>query len=189
LAAKELKLPTVLKFLIKNNDRNYKIIDQVFQAVCSKSQRKVIILSDRLEHLKILQEILNKEANKHKIQVTSDFYIGARRKDELDEAVKAQVIFATYSMAQEALDIPAIDTLMLVTPRSDVEQAIGRIRRWCIPENGKCTKDLCMWKRDTCKGKPQTIIVDFIDDERNCQKKFASRMFLYRKLGISIGTE
>ena len=49
--------------------------------------------------------------------------------DKLQLAEKAQVIFATYSMASEALDIPELNTLFMVTPRREVEQAVGRILR------------------------------------------------------------
>jgi superfamily II DNA or RNA helicase len=53
---------------------------------------------------------------------------------EYDAAAKAQVIFATSQYASEGLDIPALDTLVLASPMSDVEQAVGRIQR---PFDGK----------------------------------------------------
>ena len=40
-----------------------------------------------------------------------------------------QIIIATYSMAAEALDIKTLTTLVLTTPKTDVEQAVGRILR------------------------------------------------------------
>ena len=46
-----------------------------------------------------------------------------------DESSKHRIIVATYSMAQEGLDIPVLDTLLMTTPHSDVTQAIGRIMR------------------------------------------------------------
>jgi superfamily II DNA or RNA helicase len=42
---------------------------------------------------------------------------------------EARVIFATYSMAAEALDIPTLNTLFMVTPRREIEQSVGRILR------------------------------------------------------------
>ena len=35
----------------------------------------------------------------------------------------------TFSMAKEGLDIPSLDTLVLATPKGDVEQSVGRIQR------------------------------------------------------------
>jgi hypothetical protein len=48
---------------------------------------------------------------------------------DLDAASKHTIIVATYSMAQEGLDIPVLDTLVMTTPHSDVTQAVGRIMR------------------------------------------------------------
>jgi superfamily II DNA or RNA helicase len=39
------------------------------------------------------------------------------------------VIVATFTLAYEGLDIPSLNTLFLVTPHSDVKQAVGRITR------------------------------------------------------------
>jgi superfamily II DNA or RNA helicase len=53
---------------------------------------------------------------------------------EHEAASKKQVIVATFTLAYEGLDIPELDTLFLVTPHSDVKQAVGRIMRI---ENGQ----------------------------------------------------
>jgi hypothetical protein len=82
--------------------------------------------------------------------------------DELREAERAQIIFATVQMLSEGIDIPAADTLVMATPISDVEQAVGRIRRECLPEPGKC-EHYCAWRAGTCKGKPIPIVCDFVD--------------------------
>ena len=54
--------------------------------------------------------------------------------EQLQQAERARVIFATYQMCSEGVDIPAVDTLGLVTPMSDIEQAYGRARRICFPQ-------------------------------------------------------
>ena len=46
----------------------------------------------------------------------------------------ARVIFATYGMIKEGVDIPRLDAGLDATPRSNAEQLIGRIRR---PHPGK----------------------------------------------------
>ena len=48
---------------------------------------------------------------------------------DLNESENKQVIVATYAMAAEGLDIKSLTTLMLVTPRTDITQAVGRILR------------------------------------------------------------
>ena len=51
------------------------------------------------------------------------------KQKKLDESEKANVIFASYSMAAEGLDIPKLNTLIMMTPRKSIEQSIGRITR------------------------------------------------------------
>jgi superfamily II DNA or RNA helicase len=38
-------------------------------------------------------------------------------------------VVATFQLAHEGLDIPALDTVILATPKSDIKQSIGRIMR------------------------------------------------------------
>ncbi len=56
-------------------------------------------------------------------------YLGQMKKAQRETATLAQVIVASYGMAQEALDIPRLDTLVMATPRSEIEQPCGRIMR------------------------------------------------------------
>ena len=57
------------------------------------------------------------------------FYIGTTPADEREQACSRRIIMSTFSMAKEGLDIPALDTLILATPKGDIEQSIGRIQR------------------------------------------------------------
>lgn len=95
--------------------------------------RKLIVLSARREHLKDIQRRFTEQARRRvdadvPIPSTS-FFWGGLSEEEMEEAEEADVILATLPMASEGLDIPALDTLFLVTPTSDPEQAIGRILR------------------------------------------------------------
>jgi superfamily II DNA or RNA helicase len=47
----------------------------------------------------------------------------------LKDSESNKVIIATYSMASEALDIKTLTTLIMATPKTDIEQAVGRILR------------------------------------------------------------
>jgi len=117
----EINRPKTINEIFKIDKRNIFIIDTI-NDVLKEEYRKLIILSDRVEHLEILKKLLD-------INISSSFYIGGLKQKVLDDAEKAQVIFATYSMAAEALDIPELNTLIMVTPRTEVEQAVGRITR------------------------------------------------------------
>jgi superfamily II DNA or RNA helicase len=50
-------------------------------------------------------------------------------KSELEAAKTCDVVLASYGMISEGTDVPELDTLFLATPRSDVEQVVGRIQR------------------------------------------------------------
>ncbi|CAB4203583.1 DEXDc domain containing protein [uncultured Caudovirales phage] len=147
--------------------------------------RKVLVVSERLEHLWTLS-VLTREVHTRAghPDFTSSFATGQqyvldesgerieiRRKTglefktrpttdaDLDSGEEAQVVYATKQMIEEGFDIPALDTLALVTPVSDVEQIAGRVRRWCFPEADKCFR-LCPWRAGKCKGKPDPIVMD-----------------------------
>lgn len=106
--------------IVEIDSRNDLIINLI-KSVANDKNRKLLILSDRIEHLELLKSKL--------IDITCDFYIGGRKQKELKKAEEAQVIFASYGMASEGLDIPDLNTLFMVTPRKEVEQAVGRILR------------------------------------------------------------
>jgi superfamily II DNA or RNA helicase len=74
--------------------------------------------------------LLNYLESKIKLLETSvGFYVGGMKKDDLKTSEGRQVILATYSMAAEALDIKTLTTLIMATPKTDIEQAVGRILR------------------------------------------------------------
>jgi len=147
------KKPLLLRFLVNNAKRNEAIIGQLLLAV--EKDRKVIVLSERLVHLQKLAEMFEAHFDSKKEPVPmAGYYVGGMSAKARARSERAQVIFATSQYASEGLDIPALDTLMLTTPMSDVEQAVGRILR-------------------PFEGKKPPIVVDFRDDE----------VSLFRKMG------
>lgn len=120
----DINRPKTINKLIQIEKRNKFIIDNI-KEILVEEERKILILSDRVEHLNILKNLLDNLLP----DITTSYYIGGLKQKVLDESEKAQVIFATYSMAAEALDIPTLNTLIMVTPRKEVEQSVGRITR------------------------------------------------------------
>ena len=135
--------PLILRFLCASRHRNDMIVEQLISALVAG--RKILILSERLKHLADLENQLRRLWPSVVGEVSIGQYVGGRTKAQLERSAKAKAIFATVQYAAEGLDIPALDTLFLTTPMSDVEQAVGRIQR---PHAGK--KD--------------PIVVDFRDD-------------------------
>ena len=79
-----------------------------------------------------------------------------------------ELILGTFSMANEGLDIPALNTLILASPRSDIIQASGRILR-----------------KDHIDIKP--LIIDYVDNfsmfARQANKRY--KYFKGRKYNIT----
>jgi superfamily II DNA or RNA helicase len=119
---KDINRPKTINKITEIQSRNKLIIKIIKEFI--EEGRKLLVLSDRIEHLNVLHDSINL------LKITTcSYYIGGMKQKDLDKSTEAQVIFATFSMAQEALDIPELNTLLMVTPRKEVEQAVGRITR------------------------------------------------------------
>jgi hypothetical protein len=105
---------------------------------------------------------------------------------ELLQAERARVMYCTYQMCSEGIDIPAVDLLILASPISDIEQTAGRSRRFCDPEPEKCDH-FCPWRAGQCLGKPHPIIADFVDlGYPLTSKRERYREGFYERLGCKI---
>ena len=51
------------------------------------------------------------------------------KSSDLKESENKRIVLATYAMAEEALDIKTLTTLIMATPKTNVTQSIGRILR------------------------------------------------------------
>ena len=77
-----------------------------------------------MEHLRdALAPVLK---NKKK---TMGFYCGGMKKHDLMETLEKDIIIATYHMAAEAFDCAKLNTLVLASSKTDIEQSVGRILR------------------------------------------------------------
>ncbi len=128
----------LLGAMVEDAERNQLLLDVLAGHV---EGHHSLILGDRISHL---QEILNRVVNlkpgmtNRTAIVTGETPKAWREKIMQDtRSGKIQVLFATYALAKEGLDIPILDQLFLVTPKRDyavVTQAVGRIAR---PADGK----------------------------------------------------
>lgn len=129
--------------MYKIEPRNQFIIDVLYNLV-QQENRKIILLSGRIEHLKKLKSALDnlikeniKRGLLEKNEYKTSFYIGKMSELELSIAAEADIIFGTYAMAKEGLDIEGLNTLVLATPNvstNDLIQSIGRIMRKPLEE-------------------------------------------------------
>lgn len=135
------------------------------------SGRKTVICSQRVSQLEILHNQITKLLEEKGIDKTAGFFVGSLKgkqlkESQLNEASQCDIILATYSKMAEGVDIPKLDTIFLASPMSDVEQAVGRIRR-------------------IYDGKKQPLVVDPVLNTRYCQALAKKRRKIYESLNFT----
>jgi superfamily II DNA or RNA helicase len=104
--------------------RTLMIIDIIKNILNKEPDRQILILSERRGHLVDFEKYL-KEDN-----ITSvGYYVGGMNINDLKKSETKQIILATFQMASEGMDIPTLNTLILASPYTSIEQSIGRIQR------------------------------------------------------------
>ena len=163
------------------------VADAVMAALAAHPERKVLVLSERRSHLVDIHAAVTERSNANAIAeaaaappeaeagstkrgaVSIGFYVGGVKQEELKRSEAADVILGTFSMAAEGMDIPALNTLVLATPKSDVEQAVGRILRVQHGRRG-----------------PVPLVIDVADTFSVFRSQFARRLRFYASSGFAL---
>ena len=111
--------------LVLSEERNEMIVSEILSLIQENTERQILILSERREHLKQIDDCLKVQNN----QIRTGYYWGGLKQIELDFNSNAQVLFGTYSMSSEGMDIPTLNTVILASPKADIVQSVGRILR------------------------------------------------------------
>jgi hypothetical protein len=117
----KVNIPAMITDLTMCKYRNEIILNEI-QKYLSES-RKIQVQTHRRMHCEYLNNKLES------LGINSGVYLGGMKMSIRNENVKKDVILGTYQASGEGFDVPELDTLILSTPRSDVEQAVGRILR------------------------------------------------------------
>lgn len=162
-----LNYAALTNLVVHNEKRNNLIADLIQQI--NRTGKTCLVLSDRVDHLSILQSKIGVEFSR-KIS-------GVSNKHERETALKLlqdrQIgcLFATYPLAKEGLDIPSLDCVVFATPKKDqitVIQSCGRAGR-------------------KYPGKEFGVVFDIVDDKFWIFKRyFQSRKSLYKKNGYEV---
>ena len=121
----QVSMPKMITNVCTWIQRTLFMVEWILELLKNK-QRNILILSDRRGHLEQICQILkNRKCGEDLV----GYYVGGMKESQLESSEKKRVILATYSMASEGMDIPALNTLILASPKSDVEQSVGRILR------------------------------------------------------------
>ena len=131
-----------------------------------------LVLSSRLTHLHRIMDMLPEELQGKSVMIDGNM-TSKRARFEREQAIedmrtgRKNILFATFSLAKEGLDIPRLDRLFLASPQKDyavITQSVGRIAR-------------------VCAGKTDAVCYDYVDDIQFCQNQYKRRRTHYRKAG------
>jgi superfamily II DNA or RNA helicase len=183
-------LPIMINNITNYDPRTELIVDEAYK--CLLDKRKILILSDRRDHLKSLKhkfDCLTESIwllmyiKKHKFifndtiwkcilsfycnntLYTSGFYLGGMKQRDLEQTERCNIILGTFSMASEGFDCKyPLNTIILGSPKSNIEQAVGRILRQ---------------EKDKIKKIP--LVIDINDQFSVFSKQTIKRIKFYKK--------
>jgi superfamily II DNA or RNA helicase len=132
---------------------------------CLHEGRQLLILSDRRDHLAAFDREFRGRGF-----TSIGYYVGGMTAAARDESSLKQVVLGTFTLASEGMNIRALNTIALVTPKSRIEQAVGRIFRLKKEERTF-----------------QPVIFDIIDSPHDvCVRQYRKRCQFYRQCAYRI---
>lgn len=143
--------------VVEYEPRN-KLIIEILTDVFEEKDRQILVLTDRVEHTKTLYEMLPSGIQEHACVLGR----GVKAEQRAEWCDTKRILIATYSMCKEGFDVSTLNTLLIATPRPDVDQIVGRILR---VEKTKRTTD--------------PLIIDIVDPA--FRRQFQERLSLYNK--------
>ena len=117
----KVNIPEMITDLSLKSERNKLIVDLASNLI--KESRKILILSERRDQCEYFCNRLKEK------EISTGLYLGGMKTLDRENSVVCKIIVGTYQAAGEGFDVADLDTLILATPKSDVEQAVGRILR------------------------------------------------------------
>lgn len=166
-----LNYANLITYLTEHEERNALIL----RIMRREPEESFIILSERLEHLELLINLLPADMRERAVTINGHMTtkaLKAQREAAVEQmrTGEKRYLFATYSLAKEGLDIPRLSRLIMATPQGDyavVTQSIGRIAR-------------------TFEGKSSPVCYDLVDNAPYLIKRYKNRCTSYRKAGCHI---
>ena len=112
----------------EDHHRNVRIA-KLAKRLFVREGRCILITSDRTKHLAALKECIMAEGVEEECVGIFKGETSKKRVRQREEEKKRPILIATYQIASEGFDKPELDTLIMATPKSSIEQVCGRILR------------------------------------------------------------
>lgn len=163
---------SLINDLTSDRKRNEKIAEDIKALINSDETARILVLSDRVEHLSTLREMLSG----YKVRQLMALSNSKKAREERRQALKdlndgnINVVLATYQLAREGLDIPKLNYLVMASPVKDpitVEQSVGRVGR-------------------KAEGKDYGTCIDYTDDFGMLRGFSKKRDVVYKRLEYEI---
>ena len=154
------KYSSMIVKLCDYNRRSDFIVKIIGDLIEEEPEKQIMVLCHNRSLLTYLYDGIE-----HRKIASVGYYVGGMKQANLQQTETKQIVLATYAMAAEALDIKTLSTLVMVTPKTDITQSVGRILR-------------------VKHEKP--IIVDIIDSHDIFQNQWAQRRRFYKKSNYRI---
>lgn len=157
-----VKYASLVTALLEDEERNNLILNLLHK--CENDY--TLVLTDRVNQMYDLQ---NKLGYGNVIDGKTKKDIRERKIQELRDG-KEKVLFATYGLAKEGLDIPRLNRLILASPKRDkatIIQAVGRIER-------------------KFENKQSPICYDLVDNINYFENMYKKRKSYYKKNGNEV---
>jgi superfamily II DNA or RNA helicase len=132
---------------------------KILKDTWNSSAGQILVIGHRKSQLSYIYEAI-----KHRGFATVGYYIGGMKEKNLKISEGKNIVVATYKMAEEALDIKSLTTILMATPKKDVRQSVGRIMR---SEGDK-------------------LVIDIIDTHPNFQRYWTSRRRWYNRQHFNV---
>jgi superfamily II DNA or RNA helicase len=151
---------TMISKLCEYNRRSEFILKVLNDMLQENPLQQIMVLAHNKNILKYLHDAIA-----HRNIATVGYYVGGMKEHALKETEGKKIVIATYAMAAEALDIKTLTTLIMATPKTDIEQSVGRILR---------------------ERHSSPIVVDIVDSHDTFKNQWRKRKTFYKKENYKI---
>lgn len=158
-----MAVPTMINKLAECTHRTEWIVGMIEDILETEPNRQILVLSDRVEHVKTIVETLSPRWKETACALLQT--VKAPQRAEF--CLTKRVLVATYAMCKEGFDVPTLNTLVMSTPRPDIDQIVGRILRV-----------------EKSKRMIHPLIVDIVDPQFRRQFSVRNQLYSKRKYGV-----
>jgi superfamily II DNA or RNA helicase len=145
----------LLTSIAEHKERNAMILELAIK-YC-ETRKNVLVLTAFREHAKYFYDALTSSG------ITCQLLLGGKKREE----VQTKCTVATYKLLEMGYDDKTIDTLILCTPKSTIQQTVGRVER-------------------EAPGKAIPIVIDIVDTNPMLQGMWKKRQSFYKSRGFSV---